>query len=106
MTIARHVKHASLALIALSSVGVLQSAFAVGTPSGTTINNQATVDYSVGGVNQTQITSAVASFVVDSRVDLTVSEVSTNATNASPGQVNSFTRSASATPVTRLRATS
>lgn len=91
MTIARHVKHASLALIALSSVGALQSAFAVGTPSGTTINNQATVDYSVGGVNQTQITSAVASFVVDSRVDLTVSEVSTNATIASPGQLNQVT---------------
>ena len=51
MTIARHVKHASLALIALSSVGVLQRAYANGTPSGTTINNQATVDYSVGGVN-------------------------------------------------------
>jgi uncharacterized repeat protein (TIGR01451 family) len=88
MTIARHVKHASLALIALSSVGALQSAFAVGTPSGTTISNQATVDYSVGGVNQTQITSAAASFVVDSRIDLTVSEVSGNATQTTPGQNN------------------
>jgi uncharacterized repeat protein (TIGR01451 family) len=91
MTIARHVKHASLALIALSSVGALHSAFAVGTPSGTAINNQATVDYSVGGVNQTQITSAVATFVVDSRVDLTVSEVSTNATTTSPGLSNVVT---------------
>ena len=91
MTIARHVKHASLALIALSSVGALQSAFAVGTPSGTTISNQATVDYSVGGVNQTQITSAAASFVVDSRIDLTVSEVSTNATQTNPGQNNVVT---------------
>lgn len=91
MTIARHVKHASLALIALSSVGALQSAFAVGTPSGTTISNQATVDYSVGGVNQTQITSAAASFVVDSRIDLTVSEVSTNATQTNPGQNNVIT---------------
>jgi uncharacterized repeat protein (TIGR01451 family) len=88
MTIARHVKHASLALIALSSVGALQSAFAVGTPSGTTISNQATVDYSVGGVNQTQITSAAASFVVDSRIDLTVSEVSGNAAQTTPGQNN------------------
>ena len=88
MTIARHVKHASLALRALSSVGALQSAFAVGTPSGTTISNQATVDYSVGGVNQTQITSAAASFVVDSRIDLTVSEVSGNATQTTPGQNN------------------
>src|SRR5688572_29912581 len=91
MTIARHVKHASLALIALSSVGALQSAYAVGTPSGTTISNQATVDYSVGGVNQTQITSAAASFVVDSRIDLTVSEVSTNATQTNPGQSNVVT---------------
>lgn len=88
MTIARHVKHASLALIALSSVGVLQGAYANGTPSGTTISNQATVDYSVGGVNQTQITSAAASFVVDSRIDLTVSEVSGNATQTTPGQSN------------------
>jgi uncharacterized repeat protein (TIGR01451 family) len=91
MTIARHVRHASLALIALSSVGALQSAFAVGTPSGTSISNQATVDYSVGGVNQTQITSPTASFVVDSRVDLTVSEVSTNATTTNPGQNNVVT---------------
>ena len=91
MTIARHVKHASLALIALSSLGALQSAFAVGTPSGTTISNQATVDYSVAGVNQTQITSAAATFVVDSRIDLTVSEVSTNATQTNPGQVNVIT---------------
>jgi uncharacterized repeat protein (TIGR01451 family) len=72
MTIARHVKHASLALIALSSVGALQSAFAVGTPSGTSISNQATVDYSVGGVSQTQIASPTATFVVDSRIDLEV----------------------------------
>jgi uncharacterized repeat protein (TIGR01451 family) len=91
MTIARHVRHASLALIALSSVGALQSAFAIGTPSGTTISNQATVDFSVGGVNQNQITSAAATFVVDSRVDLSVSEVSTNATQTSPGQVNVIT---------------
>jgi uncharacterized repeat protein (TIGR01451 family) len=88
MTIARHVKHASLALIALSSVGALQSAFAVGTPSGTTITNQATVDFSVGGVNQTQISSPTAQFVVDSRVDLTVSEVSGNATQTTPGASN------------------
>ena len=88
MTIARHVKHASLALIALSSVGALQSAFAVGTPSGTTISNQATVDYSVGGVAQTQITSAAASFVVDTKIDFTVSEVSGNATPTHPGQTN------------------
>jgi len=91
MTIARHVKHASLALIALSSVAAFQGAFANGTPAGTTISNQASVDYSVGGVNQTQITSAAASFVVDARIDLTVSEVSGNATQTTPGQANVVT---------------
>jgi len=79
MTIARHVKCASLALIALSSVGVLQGAYANGTASGTTINNTATVDYSVGSVAQSQISAAVT-FVVDTKIDLTVEEVSTNAT--------------------------
>jgi uncharacterized repeat protein (TIGR01451 family) len=79
MTIARHVKYASLALLALSSVGVLQGAYANGTPSGTTISNTATVDYSVGSVAQTQISAGVT-FVVDTRIDLTVSEESTNAT--------------------------
>jgi uncharacterized repeat protein (TIGR01451 family) len=88
MTIARHVKHAALALIALSSVGVLQGAYANGTASGTTISNQATVDYSVGGVSQTQITSAAASFVVDTKIDFTVSEVSGNASQTHPGQTN------------------
>lgn len=91
MTIARHVRHASLALIALSSLGALQSAYAVGTPSGTTISNQATVSYSVGGVSQTPITSAAAQFVVDSRIDLTVTEVSTNATQTTPGQIDVVT---------------
>jgi uncharacterized repeat protein (TIGR01451 family) len=76
MTIARHVKHASLALIALSSVGVLQGAYANGTPSGTIINNQATVDYSVGGVAQAQISSPVATFRVDTRIDLDVEQIS------------------------------
>jgi uncharacterized repeat protein (TIGR01451 family) len=88
MTIARHVKHAALALIALSSVGVLQGAYANGTASGTTISNQATVDYSVGGVSQAQITSAAASFVVDTKIDFTVTEVSGNATQTHPGQTN------------------
>lgn len=88
MTIARHVKNTSLALVALASVGALQSAHAVGTPSGTTISNQATVNYSVGGVSQTPITSAAAQFVVDSRIDFTVTEVSGNATQTTPGQTD------------------
>ena len=92
MTIARHVKHASLALIALSCVGVLQGAYANGTASGTNITNQATVDYSVGGVNQTTITSPTASFVVDTRIDFNVTELGGTATQTTPGAVNVVTR--------------
>jgi uncharacterized repeat protein (TIGR01451 family) len=92
MRIARHVKHASLALIALSSVGVLQGAYANGTASGTNITNQATVDYSVGGVNQTTITSPTASFVVDTRIDFNVTELGGTATQTTPGVVNVVTR--------------
>ena len=87
MTIARHVKNAGLALIALSSVGILQGAYANGTASGTSVTNQATVDYSVGGVSQTTITSPTASFVVDTRIDLNVAPVSGPVTTQ-PGQTN------------------
>jgi len=87
MTIARHVKHASLALIALSGVGVLQGAYANGTASGTNITNQATVDYSVGGVNQTTITSPTASFVVDTRIDFNVVQQN-GPVVTQPGQTN------------------
>jgi uncharacterized repeat protein (TIGR01451 family) len=88
MTIARHVKNARLALIALSSVGVLQGAYANGTASGTSIVNQATVDYSVGGVSQTQIVSPQATFTVDTRIDFNVTEVGGTATQTTPGQNN------------------
>ena len=92
MMIARHVKNASLALIALSSVGVLQGAYANGTASGTSIVNQATVDYSVGGVSQTQIVSPQATFTVDTRIDFNVTELGGTATQTTPGQVNVVTR--------------
>jgi uncharacterized repeat protein (TIGR01451 family) len=94
MTFARHLKRASLALIGLSSIGVLQSASAAGTVAGTTISNQATVSYQVSGVTQTPIASPTVQFVVDNRIDLTVIERSTTTTATSPGltnQVTSFT---------------
>jgi uncharacterized repeat protein (TIGR01451 family) len=94
MTIARHLKQASLALLLLSSLGALQSAYAVGTTAGTSISNTATVNYSVGGVAQTAITSAPVAFVVDNRVDLTVTTTNTAAVVANPGQtavVTTFT---------------
>lgn len=94
MSIARHLRRASLALLMLSSFGALQSAYAVGTTAGTSISNQATVNYSVGGVAQTPVTSSTATFVVDNKVDLTVVTTNVAAVAASPGQtavVTTFT---------------
>lgn len=69
----------ALLLAAILAVLIPQQAMALGTASGTNINNSATVDYQVGGVDQAAITSNTASFVVDNKVDITVASVS-NAT--------------------------
>ena len=89
------------ALIAVAALGWWTSASAQLTPANTPILNRATVNYSVGGQPQTLIESsptgnttpggglgADTTFVVDNRVDLTVTEVSTNATIVTPGDVN------------------
>ncbi|MFL6550322.1 MAG: hypothetical protein ACJ8OJ_16635 [Povalibacter sp.] len=86
MTIARHLLKGSLALMMISSFGAYQNAGAVGTPAGTSINNQASVSYSVGGVSQTPITSSVATFVVDNKIDLTVTALDTAPVVAFPNQ--------------------
>ncbi len=80
------------------------SVHATGTAAGTTVNNRATVNYSVGGTAQTPIESSPAgnsnagvgngastAFLVDRRVLFTVAEVSGNATNVSPGQNDGVT---------------
>jgi uncharacterized repeat protein (TIGR01451 family) len=86
MTIARQLKQASLALLASSSLAMLQSAHAAGTAAGTPISNTATVTYSVGTVAQAPITSNVAQFVVDSRIDLTVTRDDTAPVIARPNE--------------------
>jgi uncharacterized repeat protein (TIGR01451 family) len=104
MTIARHVRHASLALLALSSIGVLPGAYAAGTDAGVSINNRATVNYSVLSVAQTPIESsptgnsnpgvgngAPTTFVVDNKILHTVAEVGTSATLTTPGALNVVT---------------
>jgi uncharacterized repeat protein (TIGR01451 family) len=68
-------------------------AFAQETPAGTSINNQATVTYSVGGSNGSS-TSNTATFVVDKKVNLAVAEVGGTSTKVSIGgtdQVTTFT---------------
>jgi uncharacterized repeat protein (TIGR01451 family) len=57
---------------------VSQSALALGTLSGTPINNQATLNYTVGTTAQSAINASVG-FVVDNKVNLTVAKVADNA---------------------------
>jgi uncharacterized repeat protein (TIGR01451 family) len=56
-------------------LGMSTIALAQNTPSGTPINNTATLDFSVSGTPQAQVSSNVASFLVDNKVDLTVTTV-------------------------------
>jgi uncharacterized repeat protein (TIGR01451 family) len=101
MTIARHLKRVSLALPVLGSLILMQNAFAVGTDSGTPVNNKATVNYSVGGVSQTLIESSPTgnatpglnqgtntTFVVDNKILHVVSEVGAAVNPTSPGATN------------------
>ena len=89
------------AVALLSSFAFAQTAGAAGTAANTTVDNRATVNYSVGGVAQTPIESsptgnsnpgagngADTSFVVDNRIDLSVDEQGGGATTVSPGQAN------------------
>ena len=65
-------------------------AFAEGTAAGTTITNNVSLTYKVGGVDQDQVTAS-NSFTVDRKVNLTVAEVGNTTTNVSPGQQSAVT---------------
>ncbi len=78
---------AGAALLGLAT----QSALAAGTASGTTISNSATLSYAVGGVNQTNITSAPVTFTVDNKVNVTVAEGNATFTTVVPGQLATVT---------------
>ncbi|MGE0115690.1 MAG: hypothetical protein AB7T07_12515 [Steroidobacteraceae bacterium] len=79
-------QRASLAVIALSSLMLMQGAQAAGTAANTDISNIATVNYSVGSVAQTAVNSNTTTFKVDRKVDLTVTAGSATPTN--PGATN------------------
>jgi uncharacterized repeat protein (TIGR01451 family) len=69
-------------------------AWASGTTAGSTISNTATIGYTVGGVQQPDVNSNAASFVVDMLVNMSVAEVGGSATVVVPsaaGQVSAFT---------------
>jgi len=63
---------------------------AAGTTQGTNVTNDVTVSYQVGGVQQSNATAS-NTFVVDRKVNLTVSESGGAATSVSPGQNGAVT---------------
>jgi len=68
--------------------GGTQTALAVGTESGTSISNTATVDYEVGA-SPRSVTGAAPNILVDNRVDLTVFNADAgNNVNVGPGDTN------------------
>lgn len=71
---------------------VSQSAMAAGTAAGDPISNTATVGYSIGGVTQTAITSTAATFLVDAKINLTVTGgTNTNVLPNATAQISTFT---------------
>ncbi|HEY0026930.1 MAG TPA: hypothetical protein VGC35_03580 [Allosphingosinicella sp.] len=65
-------------------------AFAEGTAAGTTITNNVSLSYKVGGVDQNNVTAS-NTFTVDRKVVLTVAEVGNTTTSVSPGQLSAVT---------------
>jgi uncharacterized repeat protein (TIGR01451 family) len=89
------------ALVAAAALGWSLGASAQMTTAGTSINNRATVNYSVAGLAQAPIESSPTgnvtpgigagvdtAFVVDNMINLTVTEVSGNNTVVTPGVAN------------------
>lgn len=79
-------KRTCLATLLFSSLVLTHTALAAPgeTSSGVDINNSATVNYSVGGTAQTALTSAVSTFKVDRKVNVTVT--GGNTTTTVPGR--------------------
>jgi hypothetical protein len=79
---------ASASVLAVSAIAA-SPAFAAGTTAGTTVTNNVTLDYKVGGVDQNQVTAS-DSFTVDRKVNLLVTETGST-TSVSPGQTAAVT---------------
>ena len=87
----RNLKLALLLALLPAVLAIAPGAYAASTTAGTNITNTATVGYTVGGTAQTPVTSNTATFVVDRKVNLTVSEVGGSATTISYGDTNKVT---------------
>lgn len=103
-SVLRHLKRSMKLACTIVVISVPGVALAVGTPSGTSVDNRAQIDYEVGGLGQVPIESSPAgnstpgltngadtSFLVDNFVDLTVAEVGGIATQVNPGQASAVT---------------
>lgn len=80
---------ASASVLAATAVAA-SPAFAAGTTAGTTVTNNVTLEYKVGGIDQAQVT-ATDTFIVDRKVNLTVVETGNLATTVTPGQTAAVT---------------
>jgi hypothetical protein len=81
----KQIRRVGLAVVAVGSIGFSGQAFAQNTPSGDTISNTATVNYTVNSVTQTPIT-AIAAFTVDTIVRFNLTGGAT--VGVAPGQTN------------------
>ena len=82
----RHMQRGMASALAIAAlvVGAADVAHATGTAAGTNISNVATINYSVNAVAQPALT-ANADFVVDRRIDMTLTPVPVALTNVTPG---------------------
>ena len=81
---------ASASTLAVATLAA-SPALAEGTAAGTTITNSVTLNYKVGGVDQSAVTASDTGFKVDRKVNLTVAEVGTTTTSVTPGEDNAVT---------------
>jgi len=92
LSVLKQMRRVGLAVVALGSIGFTGTAYAqLGTPSGDTITNTATVNYTVNSVNQTPV-SASTSFLVDTVINLNVTGgVTYNVTPGALAEVATYT---------------
>jgi hypothetical protein len=80
---------AAASLLAVAAA-VATPANAAGTTAGSTITNNVSVAYQVGGVSQTAVTAS-DTFTVDRKINLTTAEIGNLTTSVSPGQTSAVT---------------
>ncbi len=79
-----------LIALAVMFIGAPQ-AYAAGTLAGTDVSNSATVDFTVGTVNQPDVTSNTVTFEVDRRINLSVAELGGAYTDSVAGALTQAT---------------